>query len=311
MNEIQHFIGLNKTDAGKYFGLSNEAGTRLIDPTMVKKTCYNSFETGWNVGGRTSRACAPVDAATGYAELPQNATCNRSLGTWSVVLKGPLKAGKDGSHWDDWEDGDILWADHESERKWVVEGLPVVYHAAVGDPLRGLIEYGAGGRRQPTISSVVVGGKLDVTIDFGSNCLGGFGYEDSTGQGQLTDLMPTTDTYFKFLYQSDEEGWGIVQVGDRQPSRKEAYPMYDTVTGSYKATFSGVKCATRGQITVYRGVGPADSVTWAPGVDHRGEIGYGAGWFAIQRDPTGLQLWEAVAPVVFDRTLYQFVLTAC
>lgn len=293
--DIQHFIALEKTDTGKYFGMSNASGTQLVDPASVQKICFNSFETGWAVGGRTPRACAPIDPATGYGEVPANSTCNRAVGTWSIHLV----------------DGTILWSDTMGDRQWAVDGLPVIRHTDPTDPLYGLVEYGVGGRKQPTISSAVNNSKVDVTVDFGSNCLGGFGYQDAAEQGYLVDFMPVANTYWKFLWNSDEEGWGIVQVGDRRPSTKEAYPVYDAVSASYKVTFTGIKCATRGQITAYRGTGPTDSVVWDSGLDYRGEIGYGAGWFAIQRNPAELQLWVAQAPVVFERDLYQIVLTAC
>lgn len=294
--DIQHFIALEKTDTGKYFGMSNGAGTQLVDPASVEKICYNSFETGWAVNGLIPRACAPIDPATGYGELPAKSTCNKAIGTWSIHLL----------------DGTILWSDNIGDRKWTVDGLPVIRHEDPTDPLYGLVEYGVGGRRQPTVSGVIVGGKVDVTIDFGSNCLGGFGYEVASGQGRLVDFMPMADNvYWKFLVQSDDEGWGIVQVGDRRPSTKEAYPVYDPVSASYKVTFTGLKCATRIQFTAYKGTGPADNVVWDPGVDYLGAIGFGAGWFAVQRNPNELQLWVAQAPLVMERDFYQVVLPAC
>lgn len=298
INEIQMFLGLNKTPGGKFFGLSDQSGTHLVDPATVKEACFNSFETGWTVPGHTSRACAPVAPETGYAELPINATCNRALGTWSVVLN----------------DGTVLWADTEGERAWTTEGLPVIRHTGTDDPLRGLIEYGAGGRQQPFATSTAVkDGKVELTVNFGSNCLGGFGLDE-----KLTNLMPAEKTYFKFGWNSPKagadggEGWGIVPVGDRMPSVVESYAEYDTEAGSYTLTFKGLACGDRGNITVYQGTGETpETVVWDPGVDAKGVIGFGAGWFAIQRDPDELQLWVAKAPVSFDRDKYQIVLPGC
>jgi hypothetical protein len=311
-NEIQHFVTLHKTASGKYFGLSDGTGTHLVDPTAVKKVCYNSSQTGWNLDGRLSRACAPVDPTTGYTELPQHATCNRSrAGTWSVIQKGALKPGKDGSHWDDWEDGNILWSDHESERRWNLDGLPVVRHVGVGNLLRGLVDYGVGELRPSTIGSAVVNGEIDVTADFGSNCLGGFGYKGADGRGYLVNFMPEPNVWWKFLWNSTEEGWGLIRVGDTAPSTLEGQLTYDTSSGSYKLVFKGIKCATRGQITVYRGVGPTpETAVWSPGIV-TSTMAEGEGWFAIQRDPNELQLWLPLAPVVFERDLYQIVLPAC
>ena len=85
LNEIQHFVGWNTSPGGKYFCLSDATGTHLVDPAQVAKVCFNSFETGGTVPGHDSRACSPVDA-NGYAPLPINATCNRAVGTYSVVL---------------------------------------------------------------------------------------------------------------------------------------------------------------------------------------------------------------------------------
>lgn len=292
LNEVQHFIGFVRTPGGKYFGLSDASGTHLVDPARVKLVCFNSFETGWAVDGRTSRACSPIDE-TGYAPLPINATCNRALGAWSAIL----------------DDGTVLWFDFESERAWKIEGLPVVRHATANDPLRGLIEYGAGGRQQPYATAASDGnGGANLTINFGSNCQGGFGLDN-----KLTNLMPAIDTYFKYVWNSPKasasggHGWGVVQVGDRAPSVREAYAEYDAATGSYSVTFKGLACADRGNITVYKGVGPTDAVVWDPGVDAKGDTGFGIGWFAIQRDPTELQLWVAKDPVSFDREKYQIV----
>lgn len=290
LNEIQHFVGFNKTPEGKYFGLSDASGTHLVDPARVVLFCFNSFETGWYVNGRISRACGAVDPVTGYVPLPVNATCNRAQGTWSAVL----------------DDNTILWVDHESARAWEIEGLPVTRHTAATDPLRGLVDYGAGGRQQPFATAAVNGGKVDLTINFGSNCLGGFGLDD-----ELTNLMPADNTYYKFLYNSDLEGWGIVQVADRSPSKREAYAEYDPVAGSYTLTFLGLKCGDRGQVTVYKGTGPSTAVVWDPGKSEAGEVGYGVGWFAIQQNPNELQLWVAKAPLTFDRDKYQFVLPGC
>ncbi len=291
-NEIQHFIGFNRTAEGLYFGLSDATGTHLVDPARVRLACFNSFETGWTVPGFSSRACAPVDV-NGYAPLPINATCNRALGTWSVVL----------------DDASVLWFDFESERAWTIDGLPVIRHTAADDPLRGLIEYGAGGRQQAFVTAVPDGsGGANLTINFGSNCQGGFGLDN-----QLTNLMPAENTYFKYLWNSPKagagggEGWGLVQVGDRAPSVHEAYAEYDPAAGSYSVTFTGLSCSDRGNITVYRGTGPATEVVWEAGVDARGESGFGIGWFAVQRDPNELQLWVARDPVTFDRENYQIV----
>lgn len=297
ITEIQHYLGFNKTSDGKYYGLSDVSGTHLVDPTAVEMACFSSFETGWTVPGHSSRACAPVDPATGYAELPINSTCNRALGTWSVVLK----------------DGTVLWADTEGERTWTTEGLPVIRHTASDDPLRGLIEYGVGGRQQPFVTSTAVkDGTVDLIVNFGSNCLGGFGLDE-----QLTNLMPVDKTYFKFGWNSPKagadggEGWGIIPVGDRMPSVIESYAEYDAKLGSYTLTFKGLPAGDHGNITVYRGTGETpETVIWDPGKDAKGVIGFGIGWFAIQRDPNELQLWQAKEPVTFDREQYQIVLPA-
>lgn len=298
INEIQMFLGFNKTPGGKFYGLSNSTGTKLVDPATVKEVCFNSFETGWTVPGHGSRACAPVNPENGYAELPINSTCNRALGTWSVILK----------------DGTVLWADTEGERAWTTEGLPVIRHTAVGDPLRGLIEYGTGGRQQPFITSTAVrDGKVDLTVNFGSNCLGGFGLDE-----KLTNLMPVDKTYFKFGWNSPKagagggEGWGIVQVGDRMPSVIESYAEYNAALGSYTLTFKGLSCGDRGNITVIKGTGETpETAVWDPGKDAKGDVGFGIGWFAVQRNPDELQLWLAKPPVTFDREKYQIVLPAC
>lgn len=313
-NEVQQFIGLNMIDGQfhHFFGGTHTSG--FINPGDVQKLCYNSFETGWEVGKNHSRACASVAVQTnevgeqyGYVELPQFATCNRARGVWNMILK----------------DGTAVWPDTVTKNKVAFNGLPITYHTDPADPLYGLVDYGQGGHIQPTISAASDGqGGANLTLHFGSNCLGGFGQDDA-----LADLRWTADnmTTFRFRYNCDtcgangQSGWGAIQVLNtdgtvkRDPSEKVSYDIeYNAVVGEYTLTFKNLSCSMRGNITAEIGrlADPSDpnSVVWDPGVDAKGEVGYGKGWFAIQKDPNELQLWVPTAGVTFDRTNYQIVI---
>lgn len=283
INEIAMYVTFARLPDGRVYGLSDAAGTYLIAPADIERVCANSNQIGWDVPGYTSRSCGVPDE-NGYLQLSR--TCNKDLVAWNVHLT----------------DGRILWFDHTSERRWVRTGLSSTLRSD------GLIEYG--NYTPATVSANVgatVGGQptADVTINFQNNCMGGFGKDNA-----LTDLDPSLP--IKYVWNSNRaganytSGWGLLPIDDRAVSIREAYAGYDEATGSYFVTFTGLACADRGNITVYKGTGPADAVVWDVGTD-----GFGAGWFVIQNASDPIQFWRPAAPLPsgvtlsFDRLTYQ------
>jgi hypothetical protein len=279
------YVTLFKTTDGRYYGLSDASGSYLVDPAIVTRVCFNSSQVGWNVTGFTSRSCAPLNA-DGYAELPM--TCNKDIGTWNL----------------DTSDGRKLWFDHTSERKFVRKGIVSTVQA------NGLVTYGSYQPATVAIRAGTAAGTVDVTYDWKNNCMGGFGKN-----GLLTDLNPNSaDARIKFVWNSNKAGagntpgWGLLPIGDRAVSTKEAYAAFDTAAGSYSVTFTGLACNDRGNITVYKGTGPADNVTWDLATD-----GFGAGWGIIQNAADPFQFWSIPTSLPtglslsFDRTQFQLV----
>lgn len=279
------YVTLFKTTDGRYYGLSDAGGSYLVDPAIVTQVCFNSSQVGWNVPGYTSRSCAPLNA-DGYAELPM--TCNKDIGTWNL----------------DTSDGRKLWFDHTSERKFVRRGITSTVQT------NGLVTYGGYQPATVGIKAGTAAGTVDVTYDWKNNCMGGFGKN-----GLLTDLNPNNaDARIKFVWNSNKAGanntpgWGLVAIGDRAVSTKEAYASFDAAAGSYSVTFTGLACSDRGNITVYKGTGPADNVTWDFATD-----GFGAGWGIIQVASDPFQFWSIASglptgmSLSFDRTQFQLV----
>lgn len=286
------YVTFTKSADGKYYGLSDALGTYLVDPANVKQICVNSSQIGWNVPGYTSRSCSPLDV-NGFAVLPL--TCNKDRVAYNL----------------DTNDGKKLWLDHTSERKFVRKGIPSTLRAD------GLIDYGGYTPATITAKAGTTAGTVDITYNWQNNCMGGFGKE-----GKLTNLnpnLPETDPNFRyigFVMNTNKEGWGITAIGDRMPvpMDKMRYASFDTPTGAYKVTFTGLKCNDKGNITVYEGTGTSTAVTYDPGKDALGVVdGFGAGWGIIQAGSDPFQFW-AIAPglptgmsLSFDRTKFQLV----
>ncbi len=279
------YVTLYKTASGQFYGLSDAGGSYLVDPSVVTQVCFNSSQVGWNVPGYTSRSCAPLDV-NGFATLPK--TCNKDIGTWNL----------------DTTDGRKLWFDHTSERRFVRRGITSTVQT------NGLVSYG--GYAPATVSARpgTAAGTVDITYDWKNNCMGGFGKN-----GLLTDLDPNDpDARIKFVWNSNKAGsnntpgWGLLPIGDRAVSTKEAYASFDAAAGNYSVTFTGLTCNDRGNITAYKGTGPADNVTWDVATD-----GFGAGWGIIQNASDPFQFWSIAAglptgmSLSFDRTQFQLV----
>ncbi len=288
----QQFVTFMKTAAGQYYGVSDALGTYLVDPADVKQICVNSSQIGWNVPGFTSRSCSPLDA-NGFATLPR--TCNKDLVAYNL----------------DTFSGKKLWFDHVSERKFVRKGI-----ASTVQP-NGLIAYGGYVPATVSLKAGTAAGTADLTYSWNNNCMGGFGKA-----GKLTDLNPNLDPadpdfrYIAFLWNSNKVGWGMVPIGNRVPSSKLAFASFDAATNGYSVTWTGLACNDRGNITVYKGTGPANAVVYDPGKDATNVVdGFGEGWGIVQKATDLFQFWS-IAPglptgvsLTFDRVKFQTVWT--
>jgi hypothetical protein len=269
-----------------YYGLSDQLGTYLVDPADVKQVCYNSSQVGWNVPGFTSRSCAPLDA-NGFVSLPR--TCNKDIGTWNL----------------DTLSGKKLWFDFTSQRAFVRKGI-----ASAVQP-NGLVSYGGFQPAQISAKPGTTPNTVDLKLEFKNNCMGGFGLD-----GKLTDLNPNLDPsdpnfrFVAFLWNSNKAGWGIVPVADRVPSTKLAFASFDVNSNGYEVEFKGLACNDFGNVTVYKGTGTSDNVTYDPGTDAKGQVGFGAGWFIIQNAADPFQFWSISGglptgmSLSFDRTKF-------
>lgn len=308
---FEQYWGFTLTADNKIYGLSRPGETLLVDPRQVKWACLFAGRVGWGVDGGTSVACGPMLTGDGspvpnYARLPR--TANNDRGTYAVIMKGALKSGRDGSGGaDDYENGEVLWGDFSSERKFTFDSdsaAPMQARLIESGPSAGLIEYGLiGVGYQQAKVGVGAGGNL--TLKFGSNSLGGFGKNN-----QLTDLDPSKPLMYAW-HSNDangkgQPGWGY---GSTAPTTKTAYQTVDA-NGNFQVVFEGVTCGS-GNVTVYkpRTINDQGVVTaWETESDF-----YGAGWLVIQKESDPLQMWVPDAGVTFDRTEggQQIVLRPC
>lgn len=313
---VNQTVILNRTADGKYFGVSagDGSGTKLVDPTTVVKICASSAQVGYSfLPGQSSRACAAVDVTTDTVTLPN--TCSRDGNLYTMHVA----------------DGSVYWFDWTSERKFTIpsdsmlpgvvqaDGAHVVWNGYTGASVK-VVKAGAG--------------KANVTIDFGSNCVGQFGQmNDATGKsGRLVDMTVVDgETWLQFLYHSDKsgadggDGWGSepwVETASGytvQPSVIGGYLDFNVGTGNYFVTIPDVPCGSAGNITAYRGTVQDDgTVPYDPGTsgtDDPLKRPFGLGWLPIQADPTEAQLYPLIQdPSVtasYDRTNFSLVIGNC
>ncbi len=305
---FEQYWGFTLTADNKIYGLSRPGETLLVDPKLVKWACLFGGRVGWGVNGGTSVACGPMLTGEGspvpnYAKLPR--TSNNDRGTYAVIMQGALKPGKDGSGGaDDYENGEVLWGDFASERKFTFEsdaGAPMQAMLLTSGPNAGLIEYGlVGVGYQQAKVETGTGGNL--TLKFNSNSLAGFGKN-----GQLTELIASQAIMYAWNSNDangkGQPGWG---VGSTSPTTKVAFQTVDA-NGNFQVVFEGVTCGS-GNVTVYKGSGPTDATVWDYAADF-----YGAGWLVIQKETDSNQMWTPGTGVTFNRTegSQQIVLSAC
>lgn len=311
VNQVFH---LNRTaDTLAYYGFSDALGTYVVPVDDLERICANGPQTGLSINGNVSRACAAPDLATNTVVLP--GTCSRDTLFYTVFRKSAPTV--------------PLFVDLTSERKFTIDpaGLPGVVLANGG-------QINWNGYIGATIKVVKTAtGQANVTIDFGSNCVGSFGQmNDVAGtSGRLVDMTVVDgSTWLQFMYHSDKSGadggsgWGFQPWLDTvsgytvQPSVVSGYLDFNASSGNYFVTIP-VACGSAGNITAYRGTKQADGSTiydaGISGTDDPLKRPFGLGWLPIQADPTESQLYTLIQdPSVsasLDRTKFNLVIGAC
>ncbi len=244
-------------ERGKYIGLADEQGSFEVDPKQTTVVCFNSNRVGW---GLQSHACAPIREHVAIVPL-----CSNDQGTLSVRLA----------------DNRVLWFDltSQSAGAWIRTGL-------ASNLEKGWIEYGRRGYRPARVSSQSEGTSdgVPLSIDFGSNCLGGF----SQPLDSRTPLL--------FVWNSDQAGWGI-NSAQPSPSAKWAFLEWNEPDEAYRVVFNRLACGDKGSITVYKPKKTVpikgEPVDWDTGMD-----GFGFAWVSIPANETNPQ-WNKDAGVSF------------
>lgn len=255
IEDSSHSIQFN-LDTGKYYGLADKDGSYDVDPSNIEKVCFNSNRRGWT---DKSVSCAPVDA-NHRVTLPKS--CNNDQGTWSVKLR----------------DGRWLWFDLTSDEAFSRKGFSSTLLP------NGLVSYGVTGYQSSQVT-VAAGGKL--RIDFGSNCLTGFGKPL-----EVEDLL--------FVWNSDksgaggQSGWGLNSITG---SIKQGYLDWNPEKNAFFVEFTGLACSDHGNITVYKKLsGTGTAVVWDAGSD-----GFGYAWFAIPPKGEVNPVWQVGPGVTWDQ----------
>lgn len=311
---VNQVFALNRTeDTLSYYGFSDGGGTYVIPVDDLERICANGPQTGLSINGNTSRACGAPDLATNTVLLP--GTCSKDIAFYTAFRKSMP--------------GVPLHLDWTSERKFTIDptGLPGV-----------LLGNGAqinwNGYQGATVKATKTGpGQANVTIDFGSNCVGSFGQmNDAAGtSGRLVDMSVVDgSTWLQFLFHSDKSGadggsgWGFQSWLDTvsgytvQPSVAVGYLDFNQGTGNYFVTIP-VKCGSKGNITAYRGTRQPDGSTpydaGISGTDDPLRRPFGLGWLPIQANANEPQLYTLVQdPSVsasLDRTTFNLVIADC
>ena len=193
--------------AGKLTQLYLDGNQYGVLPSEVNRVLFLSDRRGWDKDGLAFGVVSP----TGDVQI--NNTCNNDRGQWAVLTNG----------------GAIVWFSADPAKGWVRDGVP---SKLVGE----LVEYGAHGY-QP---AKLVYGASTLTIDFGSDCLGGFS-------------PSLVGTGYTFVWNSDIDGWGVA-------SKKRATPVWDATLLKWTVSMAGITCGQRGTLSVFK---PGETVPHA------------------------------------------------
>ena len=175
---------------------------------QTAKVCWVSNRKGWGID---AQACA-VPAVDGTLKPAGMCSNDRGLVTvWRNDRTKPEEA--------------ELWLDFTSAKGWRLAGdLSPAY---VG----GFIEYG--GYQSAKVTYQKEGGKL--TVRFGSDCLGGFVYEQTPGVWKLASLVPGD---MRFIWNGQ--------------TKQEAFLTWDDTTKEYVVAFTGIPCGEQANVSLYK-----------------------------------------------------------
>ncbi len=186
------------------------ADKKSYDITLgqTAKVCWVSNRKGWGID---AQACA-VPAVDGTLRMAGMCSSDKGLVTvWRNDRTKPEEA--------------ELWVDFASAKGWKLAGD--LSPKLVG----GFIEYG--GYRAAQVSYQKEGGKL--TVRFGSDCLGGFVYEQTPGVWKLATLVPGD---MRFLWNGQ--------------TKQEGFLTWDDTTKEYVVVFSGIPCGEQANVSLYK-----------------------------------------------------------
>lgn len=270
--QVVLFAGVN----GELDGLCATTGCK-VSAGEVKQVCFGSNPLGWPGKDKhgnilESRACAPI-ANDLTVTLPK--TCNNGVGNWYARMN----------------DNSVRWFAPELWQRTGIQSRVIDVLDADGKPAKA-IEYGKNWYQPPLVTAAKgADGKAEVTLDFGSNCLGGFG-----GPLEAQDLM--------FVWNSNtagpngQPGWGINSITG---STKMDWLDIDGETFSFFVTIQGIACSDAGNITVYKALsGTGTSVVWDGGAD-----GFGYAWFEVPEAKVINPFWTRGAGVDWDQVKFQ------
>lgn len=239
-----------------YLGGADQKGYNLA-PAKVAKVCFVSNRKGW---GAEAQACAAPEA---NGALKMAGMCSNDEGLVTVWRNDGVQPVE-------------LWADFVSAKGWKLAGdlspKLVSRQVQVGGKAetQHFVQYGDYKPARVVYDKVL--GQL--TLRFGSDCLGGFVYEQTPKIWKPAPLVPGD---LKFLWNGSGK-----QVG---------YLDWDKETKEYFVTISGLACGQRANISVYKSKsGTGATVAWQ-------ENPYA--WLGIQDANATNPLWEKGAGVDF------------
>lgn len=196
-----------------YLGGADGKGYSLA-PAKVAKVCFVSNRKGWGVD---AQACA-VPAADG--SLKMSGMCLNDEGLVTV-----------------WRNDGVvpteLWVDFASSQGWKLAGdlSPKLVTKVVDGKSQQFVQYGD--YKPAKVVYDKAPGQL--TIRFGSDCLGGFVYEQTPGVWKPAPLVPGP---LRFIWNSS--------------TPQEAFLDWDAVAKEHVVNFSGLTCGQQTNVSVYK-----------------------------------------------------------
>lgn len=240
---LQRFVPDFVNGVMTYFGATDgkEYKPAVSD---IKKLCWYSNRRGGWYNPVTKQLPAGCTDPLPDGTLAFTGMCSNDSGQVAVWTKSDVE----------------LWPDFKNPRGWKLAGD--LEPKLVGD----FIQYG--NYRPSVVSYDKTSGSL--TIDFGSDCLGGFS-------------APLVAGHMEFIWSSDKDGW-------ERTSTKRGYLLFDPETKRHHTRIEGVSCGQRGQVALYLPkVVEGDKVKEWETAPHA--------WFAVPQADNANPFWQNGAGV--------------